>query len=471
MLCQQQQVCNHVLTGRSSEITILSQATLNQVNSKLPTFGRMVQKKAPLSGAFFWLSAFYVVYCARPEDWVPGLKYIPLAKITGILALLGLLSSLGKTQRKLKDLPRESYFLLALIGVLVLSGLFSPIWRGGAIHHTTDFSKVYVAWVLTFLLVTDFQRLRKIIFIQACSVIVITAVSIAKGHSQPRLEGVIGGIYSNPNDLAFAVVLTLPFCLAFFLTSKNVLAKLAWIGGMLIMLLTLFMTASRAGFITLVISGTVVLWHFGVRGKRLYLIVGCGFATVLLLVVAGGPLIRRMEAVAGRGDTQQEQKAFESYEQRMYLMHRAVQCVEEYPILGVGARNFQEYSLVWHDVHMTYLQIASEAGIPGLILYLLFISCAFTNLRKLRRRKDLDVHTVLFIGGLHSSMIGFIIGALFAPEAYQFFPYFSVAYTSALVATIAEQDRAAGPVAEVTPSRRRFGDLRANNRQPVTLLR
>ena len=36
-------------------------------------------------------------------------------------------------------------------------------------------------------------------------------------------------------------------------------------------------------------------------------------------------------------------------------------------------------------------------------------------------------------------MIGFAVGALFAPEAYQFFPYFAVAYTSALVATLAQQ--------------------------------
>jgi len=54
----------------------------------------------------------------------------------------------------------------------------------------------------------------------------------------------------------------------------------------------------------------------------------------------------------------------------------------------------------------------------------LFFGCAFSNLRKLLRRKDLDMHTTLFVGGLHSSMIGFVIGALFAPEAYQFFHIF-----------------------------------------------
>lgn len=227
--------------------------------------GENPQAQSSASGAFFWLSAFYVVYCARPEDWIPGLAYIPLAKISSILAFVGLLASVGRTQRRFKDLPRESFYLLGMIGVLMVSAVLSPVWRGGAITHTLDFAKVYIVWVLTFLLVTNFKRLRRIIYIQTASVLVISAVSVIKGHSRPRLEGVIGGIYSNPNDLAFAVVLTLPYCLAFLLTSKRVLARLCWVAGILVMALTLFMTASRGGFITLVISGAVCLWLFGVK--------------------------------------------------------------------------------------------------------------------------------------------------------------------------------------------------------------
>lgn len=441
------------------------------IEVKQPIATREVElpKPASQSGAFFWLSAFYVVYCARPEDWIPGLQYIPLAKITAILALLGLLGSLGRTRRKFRDLPRESKYLIAMIGVLCVSALLSPIWRGGALNKTLDFAKVYIIWVLTFLLVTDFARLRRIIYIQAASVAAISAVSIAKGHSHPRLEGVIGGIYSNPNDLAFAIVLTLPFCLAFLLTAKGVLVKLCWTGTILVMGLTLFMTASRAGFITLVISGTVCLWHFGVKGRRFYLIVASGLAGGLLLAVAGGPLMSRMAAISGHANTQMAETAYDSYEARKYLMKRALEGIEHYPILGLGAADFQIYSGVWHDVHMTYLQIAVEGGIPSLVLYLLFFACGFSNLRKLLRRRDLDVHTTLFVGGLHSSMIGFVVGALFAPEAYQFFPYFSVAYTSALVAIVREQEPASEPPLPVRGWRSRYGIVRANNTRPHDL--
>jgi O-antigen ligase len=217
---------------------------------------------------------------------------------------------------------------------------------------------------------------------------------------------------------------------------------MAWIAGMLVMGLALFMTASRGGFITLVVAGLVCLWHFGVKGRRFSLVVASVFAVVILLAVAGHPLLSRLSTFVGKTDTRQQVQALGSYEQRKYLVERALQGIVHYPVLGVGVRNFQEYSGIWRDVHVTYLQIAVEGGIPVLVLYLLFFLRGFSNLRKLRRRRDLDEETTLFIGALHSSMVGFVVGALFSPEAYQFFPYFAVAYTAVLLATVSEQEGA-----------------------------
>src|SRR5271168_3965236 len=151
----------------------------------MPAWRRRVQMADPTKSAFFWLSAFFFVYCARPEDWFPGLKYIPCAKVTAILAMWGLFTAMGKTKRTFKDVPREGNLLL--LGLMFVSGFLSPIWKGGAINHTIDFAKVWIAWMLTFLLITSFERLRRIIFIQASSVAVISLVSIIKGHDQPRL--------------------------------------------------------------------------------------------------------------------------------------------------------------------------------------------------------------------------------------------------------------------------------------------
>jgi O-antigen ligase len=429
------------------------------------------KRKEAVGGAFFWLGAFFFVYCARPEDWVPGMNYLPLAKITSILALVALAMSFGKTKRSARDIPKEGIYLGLMIAVMFVASVTSPVWPLVSIFRTLDFSKVWIAWVLTYLLVTTFGRLRQLIFIQAGSVAVIALVSIIKGHNSARLEGVLSGIYSNSNDLAFAIVLALPFCLAFLLMAKGLVRKLAWAGVMLVMCAAMFLTASRAGFIDFVISGSVCLWYFGVKGKRPQLIVAAVLILSFLLVGFGGLLKARFMAVIGKDVDPTVQSALGSYEERKLLYFKSIEAIEHHPLLGVGPHCFANYSGIWKVVHNAYLQIGAEAGIPALILYLLFLGSAFKNLRELRRRKDLDLHTTLFVGALHSSLIGFAVGALFAPSGYNFFPYFAVAQTSVLMAIVRETDASVGAPELVKEPRRHIGIYARNQRsKPIPSL-
>jgi O-antigen ligase len=430
---------------------------------------KFVSQAEPLKGAFFWLSMFYLVYCARPEDWIPGLKYLPLAKITGICAFIGLVSA-RRAKRSLRDLPREAFYLLAMIILLFVAGAMSPVWKGGAIMKTLDFAKVLIAWALTYVVVSNFARLKQIIFIQSGSVALIAVVSVLKGRDHPRLEGVIGGIYSNPNDLAFAIVLSLPFCFAFLLDTKKMANKLAWVAAMLAMCAALFLTASRGGFITAVVTGVVGLWHFGVKGKRPQLIAAVALVVLIVGVTAGGRLVDRFSAISGDNlNDSVDVSAHGSYEQRRLLMEESFGAVIHYPF-GIGLGNFPNYSGTWREVHVSYLQIMAEGGVAGLVLYLLFFARGFKNLRDLRKLGTLDKETDLFVGGLHSSLVGFLVGALFAPEAYQYFPYFAVAYTSVLLAIAKEKLDEASPVVE-PPSRPQLRQKRFSRAGELTTVR
>ncbi len=406
-------------------------------------------KAATQSGAFFCLSAFYFVYSARPEDWVPFLGVLPLAKVTGVITFVAALLSAGKTPRKIKDLPKEALYLLLLIAIMFVSSVLSPVWRGGAFFDTVDFAKIIIAWVLTFLLVTTLSRFRRIVFIQAASVVVIAIVAIIKGHSEQRLSGVIGGIYSNPNDLALAIVLSLPFCLAFLLTAKNGIHKTAWSFGITLMMAALFMTGSRSGFIDLVACGAVALWHFGVKGRRLFLIVGVGLIGLLSFLVLGKTLTQRFSSISNATNAD-EDEARASYIERKQLMDVSLEAIAKYPVLGLGT-NCLQYSGLWKEVHIAYLQVAAENGIPAFILYLLYFYRGFVNLRRIRRAHP-DPETRLFAGALYSSLIGFIVGASFAPVAYHYFPYFAVCYTAVLAAIVAEQQPAEASAQRLSPS-------------------
>jgi hypothetical protein len=92
----------------------------------------------------------------------------------------------------------------------------------------------------------------------------------------------------------------------------------------------------------------------------------------------------------------------------------------------------------------------------------MFFRRGFTNLKQLRKA-ELDPEASLFVRALNSSLIGFVAGAFFAPEAYQFFLYFEVAQTSVMCALVRKSEW------ELLGHRergfwRRFPLLRPNNR-------
>jgi O-antigen ligase len=416
----------------------------------------------PLAGAYFWLLVFYFIYCARPEAWILALTILPIAKITGLFALLALLLSLGSAKRGLLSLPREIYYLLALDVYLMVGGLFSPAWKGGAVALTLDFSKALVAIVVTVLAVTGLARLRRLIFVQTGSVVLISAISIVKGHGQYRLQSVVNGIWGNPNDLAFGIAITLPFCFAFMVATPNIVKKAAWAGAMLIATTALMLTASRQGAITLTVVGLFCLWRFAIRGRRPLIVLAAVVVVVLLFVFAGKPLRQRFTAFTGENiTTAGEQSAYGSYEQRRMLAAESLSLMKRYPIFGLGAGNFKNFAGSWQDVHVAYLQIGVEGGIPALILFLMFFWRGFVNLRRVRRRPDLDNETRFFADAVYGSLLAYVVGALFAPEAYQYFPLFAVAYTSVLV-FITDERREPARVPETTAARRPWRRLNVN---------
>ena len=83
--------------------------------------------------------------------------------------------------------------------------------------------------------------------------------------------------------------------------AKNVLVKVLWLCGMLIMPVTIFLTASRAGFIDLVISCSVTLYYLRDQRKTSYAdrrhCFHCGIDVV---VTAGGKLYDRFTALDRR---------------------------------------------------------------------------------------------------------------------------------------------------------------------------
>jgi O-antigen ligase len=404
-------------------------------------------ERRPLAGAYFWLVLFFVVYCARPEDWIPGLSIVPLAKVAGVFCGLSFVASIPQLRR---HLPRETVFLALLVFQLWLTVPMSPVWRGGAFYATLDFSKVLLIVLVMGVAVTSIARLRRLIFVQTASVAAIAAVTVLrKGLVMGRLVGAVHGIYENSNELALILVLTLPLCFVFLLRTPSLWRKAVWATAAMLLLYGTMLTGSRAGLLALLISGTVCLREFGIRGKRIGLVLGAGGVAMVLMVFASDTVMDRFHAMFNDEPTTAEGRAAHSSAlQRQDLFWKALTITAEHPLFGIGPGNFNSISGIWHDQHNTYTQMSSEGGVPAFILYILLLWCALSNLRKTNRLAPPDSEEALFAMALRGSLYGFMVGAFFADSAYHFFPYFLVGYTSALVA-IVEAKQEAGATEEI----------------------
>lgn len=382
--------------------------------------------------AYSALLVFSFLYFARPEDFIPGMAIIPVGKISGGLALLGLLLSWRKLGGKM---PLEIKLVLVLLVHMCITVIFA-FWRGGAFEVVRDeFSKAAIVAVLVSMIVVAVVELRQLLWVQAVSVAVMTiaAILIHPG-GRTRLWG-LGGVFANPNDFAINIAINFPLCLAFFFWKNGILRKLLWGTALLFLLYGVLATYSRSGLIAMVMCFMICIWEFGIRGKRPQVIVAA-----ILVVMGAGALgitnpkyVARIQTLVQGGDVEGSGDNG-SLDARRELLMESIRTSFQHPIFGVGPGNFQAITQSWHVTHNTYTELSSETGFPGLALFLAILFLTFRNLKRIRKtpayRDDPQIR--LFTSALRAGAAAYIVGACFASTSYTLFPYFMVAYVSAL---------------------------------------
>jgi len=384
--------------------------------------------------AYSALVAFTIIYYTRPEDFIPGLAVIPLSKISGGIALIGLIVSLGTKDKP--SVPTPVKVLVLLLGQMILASLFG-IWIKGALIDTVfdKFAKGVIVAILISMIVVSLRQLRTLFFIQAASVAAVSFASVLINHGKAdRLYGIQEGILNNPNDLAINIAINFPLCVVFLLSTKGFLRKLLWGIGLIVMLYAVYATYSRSGLIAMVMSGMICFWAYGIQGKRMGVLVATAVLGLTGLgVIAGSTTYRaRVESLfLGNIENSGDQG---SLEKRSELLQESLRQAAKHPLFGIGPGNFPQFTEGWQVAHNTYTEFAAEAGIPALCLFLLALTGSFRNIRNLRQtpgyQKDETVH--LYTDALWASLAAYVAGAAFSSTEYNLFPYFVIAYTCAL---------------------------------------
>jgi putative inorganic carbon (HCO3(-)) transporter len=179
---------------------------------------------------------------------------------------------------------------------------------------------------------------------------------------ETRIQGT--GIFNDPNDLAFALVVAAPLNLMLLLERRNPFSRLVYAGTIAAILAAIVLTRSRGGFIALLVAIATLMGRR--RGWKAVVVV-LGVGVVSFAVIAAGRLARfDPSEVSAQG--------------RVEAWSVGLQLLKSHPFIGVGYGAFTDYNEI--VAHNSYINVLAELGLSGGYP---FIALAFLYLYSFRK--------------------------------------------------------------------------------------
>ena len=404
---------------------------------RAPTRGwpRPTRKSMPFSG----LMLFTFVLFVAPQNLVPALAPLMLAKLAVGFAAIGYLANRAMTRRPLTVMTAPVRWLLILGGLAILS-IPAGFWPGGSVDTFTDqLGKSLIVFLLIANVVDTLERAKILIgsMIGWGAFVAAWAVSnFAAGRLDPtgaRVAGYESSLAVNPNDLALTLNLLLALALGLLPVLRRRWHRTLVVAAMALFVAGIVVSFSRSGFVTLGVVGVLWAvrgWHE--RGGRALVWMAL-IALVIAVAVPAGYSARLSTIVDTDADTTG------SAAERWETMSTAARYIIERPILGYGLGNNMHVTVarggLSREAHNAYLKLGAELGVAALVVYVVFIVSALGAARAVRRffqrRRD-GWELGRLAGGVELALIAFAVGAMFSPIPYHFYLYYPAGLAVAL---------------------------------------
>jgi hypothetical protein len=406
-----------------------------------------------LDFAYAGLVLFTILLYVRPNELLP-IGTFPIVKIITIGTLVAFFVERFGQGGPISVMPKPFKYLLAVAGLAILSIPFA-LDPGNSFTAFTDlFLKILLVFLLAINVVTSFRRLRLLMEVTVLSagvVAVRTLFEYAQGTNLVegvRAGGPIGSILRNPNDLALAMNVLLPIALVLGLRRRHPFFNLLYFVCAALFAMTIVVTQSRSGFVTIVIASAFFLAQLGRRYPAAWVI--GALAAVAFLASSPGRVFTIFDAADGN------LTAAESGSARWELVKRSIEVAGANPVrwlFGVGLENFPLVSIKDLVNHNSYLQVFNEIGLPAMVFYILFLASVIKitgRIAKRSRRARGYRQVWLTAVAIQTSLVAYAVGSFFASVAFHWYLYYPAAFAVCLQQFLARTERLPAR-REVTP--------------------
>lgn len=190
--------------------------------------------------------------------------------------------------------------------------------------------------------------------------------------NNPDIKARVYSLFGNPNILAEYLIMIIPMSLALFWSSKKLHKKIIFLGTSLILTLALVLTYSRGGWLGFAFS--ILIFVILLEWRLLLSLIPIAIGAIYLLPQT---ILNRILSMKNLTDS--------SNAYRIKIWEISMDIIRDHWVVGLGfghlpfKQTFETYirTMPNFHAHNTYLETAAEMGIPGLIVFLLFIFVIF----------------------------------------------------------------------------------------------
>jgi len=414
---------------------------------------------APASVAFFALIVFLFTVYANPGNWFDGMEDIGFAKIAAGFALVALFGSAILYNRKLVIGGVQGWLLLALFALVGFSSLWS-YWPKYTFDTFTDGLKYLAIFFIIANVIDTEARIATLIRVLALASC-IPAIGAIWSHAagEHLVEGDRAGwigVFANPNDLAYYLVVGVAMVLAAANAAHSRRRKVAWWLLMAPIFYAILLTQSRGGMLAACVVG--LFWALR-SFKRAPLVIGAAcIAAAIVFVSPNNPWSRRTQEATAYGEDVSAQGRIDAWRTGLNI-------ARERPFTGVGAGAFV---IAWPQFapgdageartqHNTFIQLLSELGIPALLIFIGALAAAALGMRRAGKiRSTLQPYA----RGIEAGLAGFVVCSIWGGIAFTWPVYLllglafaarQVSYAPQFRASVITEDTVVEPMPQPVP--------------------
>lgn len=336
------------------------------------------------------------------------------------LGLLGFCWAMVRLCAGDRNAPLLTSRAAALFLVFFFGVVFAGVLSGSGFLAISRYFAFLIFLPFVIVAVQTPEDLRRVLKAMTLSMILVFPYAVRQMIRYNERLGV--GLYET-NYFATILVLVIPMAFVFAAQAPDALRRTLWTSGGLLLVLQLFLTSSRGGFLGLLVASMVFVY------RRRGLTGALSIVAVLLvgLIVVPTDLGSRLWTVLGDRSADMPIGLEASNRAHQALFWAALRMIVDNPIFGVGPLNFKSLSTLYTGLpqgniaHNSFLEVAAEFGLPMFAVFMLLIFTTFRTLNAATRLAGTNEGWRIagWAEGLRSGLLGFLVAGFFISAQYE----------------------------------------------------